>query len=187
MEALMAPKQTSKITEKEWLEDFNDFVSHKDASVPEELSQKIFSYVHRDLNPSPSKVFVKLTVIHALVGTLSLSICDQFGMNPFNRSFSLSEYFMRFGHSVCMSLCGFLFLSLSVLIAWFFLRPEELQRLWKTSWIQIPSIAMLSLAAFAALGADLFVGIAGLWFLGAVIGGLLTTYLVSRALIPRHA
>ena len=102
-----------RITEKEWLEDFKDFVTAKEVAVPEDVSKRILNYIHRDLNPSSWLVFLKLLGIHSIVGTLSLAMCDQFGMNPFNTSFSLSQYFMRFGYSFCMVLCGGLFLGLT--------------------------------------------------------------------------
>lgn len=179
----MTPKYKSKFSEKEWLEDFNDFVSHSEVKVPEALSRRILNYVHRELHPSSWMVFGKLVAVHSLVGTLSLSICDQFGMSPFKSGFSLSEYFMRFGHSFCMTICGFLFLSLSIFFAWVWLRTEELKTLWKNAWIQIPSIALLSLAAFTAFGAEVVLGIAALWFLGALVGGILTAFLLTRRTI----
>lgn len=161
----------SKITEREWLEDFSDFVSSEGASVPDNVSQNILSYVHRELNPSAWYVFAKLMGIHSVVGTLSLSICEQFGMSPFSTGISLAEYFMRFGHSVCMALCGFLFVGLSVAIAFFMLKPEEFSVLKKNSWIQIPSISLLSLAIFIGFGAEIVFGIGFLWFIGAMLGG----------------
>ena len=171
----------SKITEREWLEDFSDFVSSDGAPVPKNLSQKILGYVHRELNPSSWFVFAKLIGIHSVVGTLSLSICEQFGMSPFNTGLSLAEYFMKFGHSVCMALCGFLFIGISVALAFFILKPEEFFVLKKNSWIQIPSLGLLSLAAFVGFGAEMVFGIGLLWFIGAMLGGF-TPILVRKKL-----
>ncbi|MBK7842924.1 MAG: hypothetical protein IPJ71_04400 [Bdellovibrionales bacterium] len=160
-----------KITEREWLEDFSDFVSSEGTSVPDNVSQNILSYVHRELNPSAWFVFAKLMGIHSVVGTLSLSICEQFGMSPFSTGISLTEFFMRLGHSICMALCGFLFVGLSVALAFFMLKSEELSVLKKNSWIQIPSLGLLSLAVFIGFGAEMVFGIGFLWFIGAMLGG----------------
>ena len=172
----MAPK----FTEKEWLEDFQDFVSSQSAEVPKPISENILSYVRRALNPSPWLVFLKLSGVHGVIGTLSLAICDQFGMNPFLTGFSLADFFMKFGHSVCMTLCGFLFLSLSVLFAGLLLRPEEFRVVSKNAWVQLPSLALLSLGAFLAVGADVIFGIALLWLAGALLGGLGSTFLIEK-------
>ena len=162
-----------RISEKEWLEDFKDFVETKEAIVPEELSQNILARVHKALNPSPWLVFIKLLVIHSVIGTLSLSVCNQFEMNPFNTTFSFSDYFMKFGHSVCMSFCGFIFVSLSVLSAFFILRPEEFTVLKRNSFIQVFILSLLSLAIFLALGAEIVISIGLLWMIGALLGGLI--------------
>ena len=162
-------------------DDFRDFMK-SDCMPPVDLSEKILAVVRKDLNPSAWSVFAKLLGTHAVVGTLSLSICDQFGMNPFSSGFSLSEYFMRFGHSICMTLCGFLFLSLSIFFAWIYLRPEEMKVLWRNSWLQLPSLALLSLVAFALFGGEILLSIGVLWFLGAVTGGFVSTFLAVKRL-----
>lgn len=164
-----------KITEKDWLEDFKDFVSSEGAPVPEELSQSIFKRIHKALNPSAGLVFSKLLGIHALVGTLSLAICDQFGMSPFNTGFSLTTYFMKFGHSICMALCGVLFISLTIALGYFILNGDEFRVLSKNASLHIFSLSVLSLAAFIGFGAQIVLGIGILWLLGALVGGLATT------------
>lgn len=168
-----------KITENEWLEDFKDFVEAKDASVPEDVSKKILSYVHRALNPSAWVVFLKLLSIHAVVGTLSLGVCNQFGMSPFHTGFSLSEYFMKFGHSVCMTLCGFLFLGLTVSFSKIVLRPEEFIVLKRNTFVQVFFLSLASIVAFLAFGAELVFGALALWLVGALLGGLATIQLIG--------
>lgn len=169
-----------KITEKEWAEDFRDFVNSQGEPVPEELSQKILRRVHLDLNPSAWLVFLKMLGIHAVVGTLSLAICDQFDLNPFRTEFSLSQYFMKFGHSACMVLCGVLFIGLSILLAGIVLRKEETRVLAKNAPLQAFGLGVLSLAAFAALGAQVVLWFGTLWLVGAMIGGIGTAKIVFR-------
>lgn len=164
---------TPKMTEKEWVEDFREFVTTKGVSVPEELSNKILSHIHKVMHPSAWLVFAKLLGIHAVVGTLSLAVCNQFGINIFNTNFSLSDYFMKFGHSVCMTLCGFLFIGLSVSFAFLLLNQEELWVFRKNSFIQIFSLSLFSLVSFLAFGAEVVLSIGALWLFGALIGGFL--------------
>lgn len=166
----------NNISEKEWMNDFQDFMRGESTAVPQGVTERIFSLVRKDLNPSAWICFSKLFGIHLVVGTLSLSICDQFGMNPFGTGFSLSTYFMKFGHSVCMSLCGFVFFTLSLLLAWILLSRDEMGVVRKNSWIQLPSLALLSLAVFAAFGAQIFLAIGILWFLGAMASGTLMVH-----------
>lgn len=172
-----------KRTEKEWLEDFREFIDAEKAPVPADVSESILGRVRADLNPSAWVVFAKLLSIHLVVGTLSLAVCNQFGLNPFHTDFSLSDYFMKFGHSTCMVLCGVLFISLTVALGRFALRGEELLVLSKNAPLQVFGLSMLSLAAFIGFGAELVLGIAFLWLAGAMVGGILTT----KAVVRRHS
>lgn len=169
-----------KITEKEWVEDFRDFVSSQGEPVPEELSQKILRRVHLDLNPSAWIVFFKILGIHTVMGTLSLAICDQFGLNPFSTEFSLSRYFMKFGHSACMVLCGVLFIGLSIILASHILLREEVRVLSKNAPLQVFGLGVFSLVAFVGFGAEIVLGIGFLWLLGAMIGGVIAAKIFGR-------
>lgn len=170
----------NKLAENEWLEDFNKFINCESAHVPESLSESIIARVRKDLNPSGLRVFAKLFSIHVIVGTLSLAICNQFGLSPFNSGFSLSDYFMTFGHSVCMFLCGVLFAGLTIVAAKLFLRPEELKVLKKNAILEVFGLSGISLGVFAALGAEIAFAIGTLWFIGSMIGGLGLTMLTMR-------
>jgi len=171
------------ITEKKWLEDFSDFVrGGEGVKVPDEISSQILKRIHKEMNPSARAVFMKLLAVHGVVGTLSLTVCDQFGISPFNTGFSLADYFMKFGHSVCMILCGFLFISLTIFLGRLVLRREELMVLKKNVFVQIPALSALSLGVFMILGAEIVLGIAALWLLGAAIGGFLATRLLGVTL-----
>lgn len=166
--------------ENEWLSDFNDFMDSANNQPPEKLSLKILQRTQKLLNPSPWIVFIKLMGIHVVFGTLSLAICNQFDMNPFNTHLSLSEYFMSFGHSMCMTFCGFIFVTFSLLAAWTLLTRDEFYVIKKNYFIQAFSLSFLSLATFVALGAHVSLSIAILWTLGALIGGFLPTWTLAQ-------
>lgn len=169
-----------KFTEKKWLEDFKDFVQADGVPVPKDVSENILKRVRADLNPSAWIVFSKLLGIHLVVGTLSLAICNQFGLNPFHTNFSLSEYFMKFGHSTCMVLCGVLFIGFTIMLGQLFLRREELYVLSRNAPLQVFGLSVLSMAGFIGFGAEVVLGIGILWFIGAMIGGIATVRMLVR-------
>jgi len=169
----------NKITEKEWLEDFQDFVRSEGMAAPESASKAILTKVHADLNPSPWSVFAKLFGIHAVVGTLSLAICNQFGISPFQTGFSLSDYFIKFGDSACMFLCGVLFMGLSMGMGLFLLRPEDLKVLRKNAFLEVFGLSSISLGVFMAFGAEIALTVGILWLMGGMIAG------VGVAKLPR--
>ena len=169
-----------KMSEKDWVEDFREFVDSRGEPVPEELSRGILRRVRLDLSPSAWIVFFKMLGIHAVVGTLSLALCDQFGLNPFRTGFSLSNYFMKFGHSACMVLCGVLFIGLSVLLGSILLRREEVRVLSRNAPLQVFGLGVLSLAAFLGFGAEIVLGIGLLWLGGAMLGGVATAKIIGR-------
>ena len=151
--------------------EFIEFLKAEEPPVPPRVTNTILASIHSALNPSGWFVFFKLLGIHCIFGTLSLALCNQFGLNPFQTSFSLSEYFMSFGHSFCMTLCGILFLSGTVVAAKFLFSQEEFQVLRKNKWIHVFLLSSFSLAVFAVVGAHLALEIVLFWIVGTFIGG----------------
>jgi hypothetical protein len=97
-------------------------------------------------------------------------------MNPFGTDQSLDSWFMSMlGHNGCMVACGALFAGAGVFTAGYFLKIEELRALRQTQFLQTLALSTFSLALFFIFGAEIVFTIAGLWFLGAVIGGILAT------------
>jgi hypothetical protein len=165
---------------KEWINEYSEFLEAEGVRVPHQLSQRVLGDIQALLNPSAWAVFAKLLGIHLVIGFFSLAICHQFDMNPFGTTHSLSGWFMEmWGHNVCMFGCGVTFMSFSVLAAGFLFNAEEVKALRRTEFLQTLSLAVVSLLIFAAFGAELALTIAGLWLLGAVIGGYLATEAVA--------
>lgn len=168
-----------KQSEQRWREDFQEFIATEEVKVPDRLTNEIISKVREDLAAmaSPWIVFLKLSGLHLVAGTLSLGLCNQFGMNPFSTSFSLSQYMMKFGHSFCMFFCGVLFMGLTVGISRIVLRPAEFAVLRRNAPLQIFVLSLLSLAVFLFVGAQIVFGIGLLWFLGSMAGGVISARL----------
>ncbi len=178
----------SKLTEKEWVEEFKDFIQvSENVSVPEVISNQILQHVHKALNPSAILVFLKLFGIHLAVGTLSLAICHQFEINPFGTEKSLADWFMAIGgHKFCMVSCGILFTALSILVAGYFLNTEEVRVLRRTEFLQAFSLSVFSLAAFFFFGAEFALVFVGLWLLGALSGGCAAAEIVWKFKKVQH-
>jgi hypothetical protein len=161
---------------KDWMKEYTEFLDADSARVPPELGQRVLSRVCQMLHPSAWSVFAKVLGIHIIVGFFSLAICHQFGINPFGTTRSLSDWFMdMWGHSVCMVGCGVIFVSFSILAAGYFLTIEEVRALKRTEFLQTLALGVVSLTVFAVFGTELGLTLAGLWMVGALVGGYLAT------------
>ena len=153
------------------IQEYNEFCNDDSVAPP----PHVFTALKKRLFPNPWLVFGKISVVHGIVGFLSLGICNQFGLNPFNTPYSLSDLFMTTaGHNFCMVACGVLFISLTYLLSNLFLTLEEFDCIRKYEWLQIGVLSLASLASFYFLGAQLVGTFVGLWLLGALIGGFLS-------------
>ena len=165
--------------DQEWLKDYQEFIQADGAQVPKNIKTQVIYKISKLMNPSAYMVFFKILGLHLAVGFLSLSVCHQFGMNPFNTESSLADWFMRVGgHQVCMFACGTLFVGMSLLIAGYFLSIEEIKALKRTEILQNLALGIISLGFFVAFGAEMAISIAGLWLLGGFVGGVLATQTV---------
>lgn len=157
----------------EWAREFKDFVEAGEIAPPCSLSSRILGDIRSDLNPTLWRVFGKLMGIQAAVGSASLLLCPQFGIGPIRHS-GLKEVLMSLGDHGCMLGCGAFFLGSSAFVASFCLRPEEIRVIRRGEVLQFALLGVLSLGAFVCLGQGIVPGLALLWFLGSVLGGVLT-------------
>jgi hypothetical protein len=168
-------------TNKKWLAEYEVFLQSENLEVPSKLTSRVFLKLAPLINPNPFLVFFKILTIHVCIGFISLSVCHQFGMNPFGTNMSLDQWFMAmWGHSVCMILCGVLFTGLSFLSAGFLLRIEEVRVLKKTEILQNFCLGLISLLIFFIFGAELELMYASLWFFGALIGSYMAMLAVLK-------
>ncbi|QQR81264.1 MAG: hypothetical protein IPJ69_03760 [Deltaproteobacteria bacterium] len=169
--------------EKNWQTEFQEFLESQ--ANCSEVPKTLFEKVKNRIFPNPWVVFGKVMLIHAIFGLLSLSVCNQFGLNPFGTDFSLSHWFMKMGgHELCMSLCGVTFMASTYAFSNVFLTLEELESVRRHEWLQTGIFSLISLAAFYFFGAQLVATVTFLWLLGAFIGGILSvesSYYLRRA------
>lgn len=170
-----------KNNSQEWLKDYEDFLKSDSTPVPDEVSSRVLNSLQKLVNPNPILVFFKILGIHTVIGFLSLSICHQFGLNPFNTETSISDWMMYTGgHHACMIGCGILFVGLSLFLAGYLLSIEEIRALRKTQVLQISVLGIISIGFLLAFGAQIALSIGILWLIGAMIGGVSAVETVFR-------
>lgn len=162
--------------EQKELREFESFLSATPAEVSTPSTQAILAKNKSAQFQFKTLIFAKLLAIHTVVSFLSLAVCHQFGMNPFNSSISLSDYFMHFGHSACMLFCGFLFIGSSLVMARLVLHKYEFYIIRKSLVLQVFALCSLSLGVFMMVGAHMSLSIALYWILGAYLGSVLTAF-----------
>lgn len=160
--------------------EFQQFISQKPEAVPAHLSDVIFKEVHADLDPSWSQIFVKVTLIHAVLGFLTLSICSQFGLQTFPVLDLMYAFMSVAGPKYCMAFCGAIFLSGSAFSFAMLLTRPELLKVRKTGVLQILILSILSLATLIFFGAEILLIPALLWLAGAIVAGVLSLELGIR-------
>lgn len=173
---------------QELLKDYEDFLKADFAPIPLDVKNRILRSLQKMVNPNPISVFSKILRIHAVIGFSSLSICHQFGLNPFKTESYLTDWMMYTGgHYVCMIGCGILFVGISLLLGGYFLSIEEIGALRKTQFLQIAALGILSLGFLLAFGAKIALNIGILWLIGAMVGGIgaVQTIFRIRPVVPR--
>lgn len=157
--------------EKKWRAEFNEFMAGESIEFPRQAKESVMDQVKRDLNPSMLRIFVKLGAIQAVIGTIVLLFCPQFGVSLTDEH-RLMHVFMRFGVQGCMFACGALFVGISLLVSAYILNLDELRILRKHQPLQISALSLASMFVFFLLGADIFEILAIAWLAGAIIGGI---------------
>ena len=159
--------------EDKYQKDFLDFMNSQDIGPPDALSQDIIKYVHKDLNPSHLSVFLKLLGIQGFIGVITLIFCPQFNLSLTN-NYELFHYFhYNFGKSICMIICGSIFMGSGAVFASYILKPYEIRKIRKSEVLYYFSLTSIALLSFIILGAEVYLNLAGLWFVGSGVAGIL--------------
>lgn len=153
--------------------DFDEFLKSFEIAPPKNISEKILSKIRADLNPSSLTIFRKLSLIQFVTGLVTLLFCPQLGIG-LTSGMGLMGVLMRYGENLCMAGCGAVFLSGSAMASVILLRPEEIKALKKNVGLQFPILALATLGIFICLGAPVISMLGLSWFIGSVIGGILS-------------
>ena len=161
------------IDPKEWAKDFQEFLNSDGITPPAKVTEAIFSRINRDLNPPAWAVFTKLALVQAVVGTITLLFCPQFGIGLFS-GMGLMSIFMGLGETACMAACGGLFLGTGALVGSLILKPEEVKIIRRNRLLQLALLGTLSIGTFICLGASVVVALGFAWLVGSTLGGIAT-------------
>lgn len=153
-------------------QDFQNEKQKKETKIPKTLDDTILNYVYDELNPSHHKVFSKLVLIQGFVGLMTMLFCPQFNFSLTNNH-SLFHYFhMNFGHSICMIICGSIFLGSGGFFAASILSYEEVQKIRNTRLLYYISLSIVAVSSFMLFGADVYLNLLVFWLIGAIGGGI---------------
>ena len=155
--------------------------------MPFTLKDKIKNDIHQRLNPSWSKVFLKLAMIQFFSSFFVFLICPQFNLGFFPQSYLgffpqsylgffpqsyLGHLFMSWGELACNIACGALFTGTGLLFALYFLTSDELRVLRFNQFSTFFLVCLLSLGAFMILGVEFQFIIFVVWILGAMLSSI---------------
>lgn len=158
---------------------YQSFIKDQEESAPEHLKQNILSKVRDDLTISATQTWVKFTVIHTIIGAISLLFCPQFNLSLSGKKDLYHFFHQALGHEGCMIVCGAIFLGTGALACILILRQAEIHMVRRSLMMAFLLLAVVSLGLFFIFGAEIYLGLAIPWLFGAVIGGASTFKLSS--------
>ena len=152
--------------------DFNDFKSNDSCAPDESLNLKVLNYIREDIDPRFTVVFSKLVGIQALIGFLTLTFCPQFSLSLTN-NFELFHYLhYKFGESICMAICGSIFIGTGAFVSAYLLKKAEIQKIRRSIFLYYFTVSSIALAFFTFLGPSIYFELATFWFFGALAAGV---------------
>ncbi|MDC0980261.1 hypothetical protein OAQ84_00850 [Bdellovibrionales bacterium] len=154
-------------------QDFQDFLNSKNISPPEQISANVLTHVKSDLDPSHLTVFSKLMGIQAFIGLLTLTFCPQFNLSLTNNYELFHLLHHTFGESVCMAICGSIFIGSGAIFASYLLSLGEIRKIKESKFLYYLLISSIAVLTFIFLGADIYLKLTLFWFIGASLAGAL--------------
>lgn len=159
--------------------DFNNFLddSHK---TPEHLDSKVMTLISNELQVSHSVVFSKILGVQGFIGILTMLFCPQFEMSLTN-NYDLFHFFHRtFGHSVCMIICGSIFLGSGAFVAGLVLNSAERKHILNSKYLYALSLSAAALSGMYLVGAQFYLNSVIYWTIGALISQIVLFILSSK-------
>lgn len=163
---MINPKESNR-------KDFIDFVEAQSMKAPKNITNEVLSFVQKDLNPSHKIVFAKLFSIQAFIGVITLIFCPQFDLSLTN-NYELFHFFhYKFGESICMMICGSIFIGTGAIFAATLLKSSEVRAIKESKVLYYLSLSILFLSSFMLIGSKVYLILAMYWLLGATLGGII--------------
>jgi hypothetical protein len=160
--------------------DFDEFLRSGGRTPQKDVSQAILDRVRSDLEPPVSLVFTKLLLVQSIVGVMTLLFCPQFNLSITN-NYDLFHFFHRnFGQTICMAICGGIFVGSGAVIGSFILRKTEMNLVARRPLLYYFALVSIFLSAFMVVGVDVYLEAALAWMAGSWLIGS-GFYLISRS------
>ena len=156
------------MTNKNLNDDYQNFLLEKSELPPQDLDQKVFQTIEKDLNPQASTVLLKMGFIQIVMGIISLTFCPQFSYSLTNNHDVFHYFHHQFGAEVCMIICGTIFLLPGTLMACFLLSSQEIKLIRSTWYLELFAITAISLTSFFLLGVEFYIKSVFFWLIGAI-------------------
>ncbi len=172
--------------EKEMLTEFAEFSNADFAEPSQDLDKSVIDMVVRDLQPSPMKVYGKLTLVQAASGLVALTLCPQFGFGFGQHNEFLHSLHATTTPAVFYFLCGLIFVLLGAGTSGLVLNRTEIRSVGSMKFPYFAIYSLLTYSILIVLGAEVFVISSLVWILGAFSGNVLgyeATVRLRRALI----
>ena len=152
-----------------YFKEFNKSPTH---SAPDHISKNVLKYIDRDLNPDKKIVFSKLLSIQAFIGLITMTFCPQFSLS-LTSNYDLFHYFHHtFGNTICMLICGSIFMGSATIFACFLLSTNELRLIRNSKGLFSMSISILCLGVFFLFGAEIYSSLTLVWLIGCIGSGM---------------
>ncbi|MCB9092387.1 MAG: hypothetical protein H6620_07500 [Halobacteriovoraceae bacterium] len=153
--------------------DFKNFISNSQYETPKKLRNEVIGFVRNDLNPSRTKVFMKLITIHFVVGILTMIFCPQYNLS-ITHNYDLFHYFHHnFGEQICMIICGSIFLGSGALIAAQILNKHEIKTISTHKLLFYIAASSFFASAFIFISTNVYLKLVPFWLMGSTLSGLL--------------
>ena len=150
-------------------EDWQEFIAGKDERVPTQVHTKLLHHIRAELQPGVVLVFVKLLLMQASTGVLTLLYCPQFELSLTGNIEMLHYFHHNYGMNVCALVCGAIFTAPGAVLAAYLLKTAEINRIRNAGMLYHLGIAAVALLAFCICGADVYNQLALFWLTAAAL------------------
>ncbi|RLA63393.1 MAG: hypothetical protein DRQ88_09580 [Epsilonproteobacteria bacterium] len=151
-----------------------DFFEKSDFRPSRKLDKTILQFVKKELIPNHKKIFGKLFLIQAFVGTLVLLFCPQFNFS-LTGSYEVFHFFHRhLGMYGCTAVCGGIFLGSGLFVANFILERGEIAVIKKSKFLYSTALSGLCILIFIFAGAEIYLDLSLIWLIGSSLVAIIT-------------
>lgn len=161
--------------------------SNKETDSPLDLKiqNSISSLQKRDI----FFLHLKIIILYIITGFISLSLCPQFGLNPFNRSPELIHMFMSYGTWTCGLFCGSVFMGVGAVLKFILLGRKDILLLRNIKLINMILMTAFIYGLFMFMGnknSTSFINFSIVFFSSWLIGGIILDRIGSLLIAPYY-